>query len=190
MKNIKLLNNVLPIIFDNKRLTLISFNDIEWYISNCRKAYYEEYLDFKFSKDITKDKLRETLYNLVVSYRLNIKSYGEARLLLRDIYNNEIYGGCTIFERENSTIEIAYFIIPKYQGKGIGKKMLFNLCKALANSSIQFNKITLIIRYDNYNSLALAKSVGFKKLSEFQGKYKKNIIMYISKDSLNDSQQV
>ena len=190
MIHINELNNILPISCEDKNLNLLTFDDMEWYIKNCKKTYYEEFLDFKFSSDIQDNKLREVIYNMIVGYKLKISSGYEARLLLKNKDNNIIYGGCTIFEKNNfNDIEVAYFILPKYQGKNLGTLMLKKICIALKNSTIPFKKITLTIRYDNKASLKVAQKVGFKYLAEVEGKYRKNIIMYIDRTSINEGKQ-
>ena len=188
MIHIKELISILPINCRNGELNLLTFDDMEWYIKNCKKPYYEEFLDFKFSTDIHDNKLRESIYNMIISYKLKIGSGYEARLLLKDTKTNTVYGGCTVFERNGfKDLEVAYFILPKYQGNNLGTEMLSKVCSALKNSNIPFEKILLTIRYDNKASLKVADKVGFKYLSEVDGKYKKNIIMYIDRTSINES---
>ena len=188
MIHIKELIDILPIYCGNKELNLLTFDDMNWYIKNCKKPYYEEFLDFKFSTDIQDNKLRESIYNMIISYKLKIGSGYEARLLLKDTNTNTIYGGCTLFERNGfKDLEIAYFIVPKYQGTNLGTEMLNKLCLELKKSSVPFEKIVLTIRYDNKASLKMADKVGFKYLNEVDGKYKKNIIMYIDRASINES---
>lgn len=190
MIHINELNNILPISCEDKNLNLLAFDDMEWYIRNCKKPYYEEFLDFKFSSDIQDSKLREVIYNMIVGYKLVVSSGYEARLLLKDRENSIIYGGCTIFEKNDfNDIEVAYFILPKYQGKNLGTLMLKKVCIALKNSEIPFKKITLTIRYDNKASLKVAQKAGFKYLTEVEGKYRKNIIMYIDRTSINEDKQ-
>lgn len=186
MHNIKQLSNLLPIQYDNKVLNLISFNDIDWYVNNCREYYYEQYLDFKFSKEISIDKSKEALYNIIVSYKLKTETNVEARLLLKDINTNEIYGGCTIFERNNnSDLEIAYFVLPKYHNKNICTDMLKHIIYALQSSDINFNKILLTIREDNIASLKVGNKLRFRKLADVKGKYKTNRILYLEKRDID-----
>lgn len=190
MIHINELSNILPIRCGDKDLNLITFNDMEWYIQNCKKPYYDEFLDFKFSSDIQDSKLREVIYNMIVGYKLKVSSGYEARLLLKDNKTGIIYGGCTLFEKNKfNDIEIAYFIIPKYQNNNLCTIMLNELCTKLKYSEIPFNKITLTIRYDNKASIKVAHKAGFKYLTEVEGKYKKNIIMYIDRASINEDKQ-
>lgn len=178
MFNFKDFCNILPIVFDDKILNFITFEDIDWYSDNCRKPYYEKYLDFKFSKDIKQDKFKEILYNLIVGYKLKIGELIDLRLLLKNS-NGTIIGGCTVFnKRGTNDIELAYFILPEYQHNGYAKVMINNLMYAITKSDIKFDKFILQIREDNKASINLAKNLGFKKLHEVKGKYKTNIIYY------------
>ena len=187
MIHIKELIDILPVKCKNGSLNILTFDDMDWYIRNCKQHYYEEYLDFKFSSDITDSKLREAIYNMIIGYKLKIPSRYEARLLLKDKSYGVIYGGCTVFERNNtSEIEVAYFILPEYQGNNIGTDILKNICIVLKKSLVPFEKIILTIRYDNKASIRVAEKVGFKLLSEVQGKYKRNIIMYMDRKSINE----
>lgn len=187
MIHIKELIDILPINCGDKKLSILTFDDMDWYIKNCKKPYYEEFLDFKFSSDITDSKLREAIYNMIIGYKLKINSRYEARLLLKDFKGKHIYGGCTVFEKNNThDIEVAYFVLPKYQGKNLGTDILKSICWALKKSSIPFEKIVLTIRYDNKASIRVAEKAGFKYLTEVDGKYRKNIIMYIDRTSINE----
>lgn len=189
MIHIKELTDILPINCKSGSLNLLTFDDMNWYIKNCKQPYYEEFLDFKFSSDITDSKLREAIYNMIIGYKLKVTSRYEARLLLKDRDSNRIYGGCTIFERNNtSDIEIAYFVLPEYQGNNIGTDILKSTCKALKESELPFEKLLLTIRYDNKASIRVAEKAGFKFLSEVEGKYRRNIIMYIDRTSINEIQ--
>ena len=180
MYNIKELYNCLPITYDNKIINIISFEDMDWYLNNCVQDYFEEYLDFKFSKDIKYENLQSALYKIIVGYKLKIEEYGEARLLLKDLNTKEIYGGCTIFERGNN-LELAYFIIPKYHNKNIATSMLREVINALAISDIQFNKFVLTVREDNIASLKVAEKLNFKFSHEYSGKYKINKVFKLER---------
>jgi len=184
MYNIKQLTNILPIVVNDLIIKLVSFEDIDWYIHNCRKPYFEKYLDFKFSTDISYDKLEVSLYNLVKSYKLKKVEYGEARLLLKDCIGN-IVGGCTIFEKDKDTLELAYFIVPEYHRKGIAYIMIKKVLKALCESEIKFNKIIVTIQSDNIASINLITKLGFIITSSFIGKYTNNYVYTIYRRDIN-----
>lgn len=179
MIHINELKEILPISYGCKKLDLITDDDLDWYIDNCRSAYYEKYLDFKFSKDIQYDKLKCSITNMVNSYKANLSTRCEARLVLRDKLTNSIYGGCTVYEdNEHDNIELAYWVLPEYQGKGICKQMLNEVLNKLNKSDIPFNIFIAVIREDNISSIKLAEVCGFSKLKVYNGKYCKNIVYY------------
>lgn len=187
MIHINELCDILPINCIDKKLNLLTFNDMNWYIDNLKKPYYEQFMDFKFSSDIQDSKLRSVIYSMVLGYKLKAESTYEARLLLKSKDGYTIYGGCTVFEKENcSDIELAYFILPQYQGKGLGTMLLRELCKALDKSNIPFDRLLLTIRCDNISSIHVAKQAEFRVLQEVKGKYNKNIIMYIDRTLINE----
>jgi predicted acetyltransferase len=177
MQQIENLIKTLPIQYDNKELNLLKIKDINWYCDNCRKAYYNKYMDFNFSTDITEKKLRESLYILVKQYIFKVKTNNEVRLILKDKCSNTIYGGCTIHERivdSKNYLELAYFIVEEYQNNGLASEMIKQLTDKLSRSSIKFNGFIAMIRSDNIASEKLLLSNGFHLLKEKQGKYKIN----------------
>ena len=181
------LNNILPIVYDGKRIEFLSLDDLNKYVNNCRLEYYNEFMDFNFKADVTKRKLTNIIYDIVIVQKIKEKSRYEARLVLKDIKKNKIIGGCTIFEKVVAdTIELAYFIVPEYQHRGLGAEMLSNIMSAMKESDIAFNKLVVTIRYDNVRSLQLVKNLGFKELAVENGKYKKNIILYIDRTSIHE----
>lgn len=178
MIHINELFDILPINCGDKNINILTFNDMEWYIDNCKKDYYEKFLDFKFSSDIQDYDLRGYIYNTILSCKLRISSIYEARLLLKDKENTTVYGGCTIFEDKNTkNIEIAYFVLPEYQNKGLGTMILKAVCNALVKSDIPFDNIIITVRYNNIASLRVAEKAKFKCIKEVEGRYGKNIIM-------------
>jgi RimJ/RimL family protein N-acetyltransferase len=181
MNNIIELLDILPISYKNKELNLIAYEDLEWYIENCRKPYYNEYLDFNFSRDIAESDLRTKIYELYYGYKLRLRKPGEARLLLKYKNTNIILGGCTIVERDSTTLEISYFLLPEEQHKGYAVEMIKELLISLKNSNIQFNNIIAIVQEDNMQSIKLVTSLGFKQTKSFKGKYKINKIYSIEK---------
>ena len=177
MKNIKSLCKVIPFEFNNYKIRLISFKDTDWYIDNCMKPYYEEFIDGRFSEH-SKGYIEECFYKIIRGYVCKVETVGEARLVLFDKNTNAIVGGVTLFERElnnEDVIELAYFILPEYQGKGISYIMLNNVIDVICKSTMKFSKLTAVIREDNEKSLGLIKKLGFKEVSRAKGKYKMNI---------------
>lgn len=188
MYNIKELINILPIEYENYKLRLIKFKDLEWYIENCRSHYYEQYCDFKFSTDISKAKLARILFNLTKGYTCKISTAGEARLVLED-ENNSIIGGVTIFEKQNDNrdniLELAYFVIPKHWNKGVAYNMLKNIIYEINKTNIDFKYYTVVIREDNIASINLANKLEFKESSRDKGRFKNNITFILKRDNID-----
>lgn len=180
MKSIKQLSDILPIRYDDKILRLLSFHDIEWYSNNLRRDYYERYMDFKFSKDIAKERLEQILYQIAIDGLCGTASNHEARLVLCN--EESIIGGITIMEKDDASIELGYFIIPEQSSKGLASKMLSVFIDKLRESKVDFKIIRLIIREDNAASIKVAEKLGFKLSNEVLGKYKRNLIYTLVRD--------
>lgn len=180
MVDIEELCEVLPIEFNNKVLNYLSYDDIGWYIENCRKSYYEEFMDFKYSKDITKYRMRKALISLVRSYNTRLKTKYEVRMLLKDKNTQEIYGGMILTDiRDNNRLEISYFIIPKYQHQHLAEEMVSNFIRVINGSNIRFEGLEAIIQNCNKASIKLVESLGFKNTASLKGRYTMNLVYYL-----------
>lgn len=180
MIDIEELCDVLPIEFNDKVLNCLSYDDIGWYIENCRKPYYEEFMDFKYSRDITKYKMHKALTSLVRSYNTRFKAKYEVRMLLKDKNTQEIYGGMILNDiRDNNRLEISYFIVPKYQHQHLAEEMVGNFIKVINNSSIRFEGLEAIIQSGNKASIGLVEKLGFKNTASLKGKYTMNLVYYL-----------
>lgn len=182
MKNIAELLKILPIRYDNKKLSLITYKDINWYYNNCIQPYYNEYLDFDFANDVTEERFKAILKNLVVGYKNKLSTYGEARMLLKD-ENNNIIAGCSFIERIDD-IEIAYFVLPNYQHQGIAYEMLDKFISTLSKSNFPYKRIISVVREDNIQSIKLMEKLGFKLERIDDGKKKKNNVFILERDRL------
>lgn len=174
MYKINELKKLLPFNIDNIKLELLTYSDIDWYIEIVKQDFFNKYIDNRFT-DTSKEYLRFKLFNLAMSYKTGVKVQGEARLIIKDAVTNERIGGCTLFEVEDNTIEIGYWIIPAFQNKGIAKKLIYNI-KDLVFRLSKIDTIKLTIREDNIVSIIIAEKCGYKKMGDFLGKYKKNLV--------------
>lgn len=181
MISIKEFSDILPIKCRYGELNFLSFDKLDWYVDNCRKDYYNEHLDFNFKSDITREDLYDTFYNLVIGQKLKEKSDKEARLVLKNEVNDCIGGALAYELQRNNVIELAYFVVPEYQHMGIAYDMLKSMIEALNKSKLKFRGFIATIQYDNVASINLVKKLGFRLLSEADGKYKKNITMYLDR---------
>jgi len=177
MNNIKQLASILPIVYDNRKLKLLSTSEIYDYSSELRSNYFNKYSDYNYKTDLPKSNLQSILFNFAVGYSLKLEYPGEARLILIDNANSRLIGGCTIFEKENNTVlELAYFIKPEYQHKGEALNMLRHVIQALRNSKINFYLFRAIIQDSNEASIKLVDKLGFKPGRTFKGVHTYNIV--------------
>ena len=173
-----LLNRLLPLKFKGKVLDYVHYSDVDWYISNSREKYYNEFLDFDFSKDVSEKDWKSRVNYLINRWKLVPNKETEIRLLLKDDVSQEIYGGCTIFDNrsKDGSVIIAYFIVPKHQNKGIGYELINKVLEIL--KSLNINKVKITIQETNEASINLAIKTGFKEDKRIRGKKVNNIVMY------------
>lgn len=174
MYNIVALNKQLPLKVDGFTLRLITKQDVPFYVDKFKQKFMNEYMNERFDnlQDYTGIQMR--LRHLALSYKVNSKIDGEARLILVDNINS-IIGGITLYERANEIIELGYWITPSYQEKGLGTKLVLctiDIIKKLNNIS----SIRLTIREDNIKSIGLALKIGFTQIDKYKGKQGYNLI--------------
>lgn len=174
MINIEKVKEILPIQINQYKLSILSLKYMDKYIDNCVKYYYNQYDDFDFAKDISRDKLEAYIYKLINSYLFNMAIDGECRLIL--VNNNTLIAGCTIFERKKD-LEIGWWVIPEYQHKNIGYMMMSKIIDELYTSSITFKNLYCVIREDNQPSIKLAQRLGFEMDKVVKGRTKNNYIL-------------
>lgn len=175
---IKELKKQLPSVIDDKyKLRLLDYGDIDWYIDFFLTDYFKKYQDDRISED-DRVSIKVGLTNTVAAYRVGLKQSGAMRLVLEDLDTENCVGGCTIYERENNSLELGYWILPAYSGKGLAKKLVkqaTGIVKELDN----FSEVYVEIRCDNIASICVAEECGYKLLREIDGKYTKNLIYNI-----------
>lgn len=160
MLHINELLEILPINCKSGRIEILTMKYLDWYVDNCRKDYYNQYTNFNFCS-IPRKQLKDTIKNMINSYDNKVRDKCEARVILKN--NNIIIGGCTIFEIDKENIELAYFVIPEQQHKGIAYDMLYNLIKSISISNISFKRFILTIQSCNKISIKLAEKLGFSQ---------------------------
>lgn len=177
MNSIKEISKCIPIIYRNRKLNFITLDDLDVYCDILRSDFYNKYMDFSFKHDITLSKLKGILYNNILFNKMNTPNTYEARLILKDIDNQHIIGGCTIFEKDAGTVlEIAYFILPEYQGHGEALEMLKVLLKVLSASNIKFTRFRAITQDINMGSVKILDKLSFNVIRTFNGKVTKNLV--------------
>lgn len=181
MVNIKALSNILSITYDNKQLTLLDIKELEWYVDNCRQNYFNTYLDFDFARDIKAESLKTLLYDIVIGYKLQIASDSEARFVLKDTDIDRIVAGCTLKEQKD-TLELAYWVLPEFQGNHIAHDMLHNLIKATSQSQMKFTRFRATIQDRNVISKKLVEGLRFINTGQHDGKYGINDVYILERE--------
>ena len=162
MINTKIIKAILPIEDDNITIRLVNYYDIDWYIDNIRSEYYYKYMQSNFSLT-SKTAFRTHFLNIITDCISGSDAWC-IRLIMLD--NNEKIGGCSIFNHKNTDdYELGYFIIPLYQNKGYGYKLLNTITHSIINNITNINLI-LDIHNNNKASIKIAEKVGYKRYSE------------------------
>lgn len=168
MQDVKIFKSLFPIRCGNYRIEILSLRDMDWYIDNLRKDYYNKNLDFNFKRDITKKAIKIRIYDLVKEYSLDINSDGELRVLMKNESANEIVSGCTLHKHEKS-IELGYFTVPKHQNKGLSSLLLKTITQKVSRGYTDFEYFKAVVHKDNYSSIRVLNKVGFNLTEEYKG---------------------
>ena len=179
MKDIDNMCKILPIVYDDKTLKLLSLRYMDEYIDILVSDEYNSFKDESFKTDIRLDKVQQKIYNIILSFRFKIPNPEAARLILLDKHEN-IIGCCSVLENEN-VLDIAYFIKPEYRHRNEGYTMVKNLINNLKLSALQFDKFRLTIQEINTKSINLAKRIGFNEVNRIKGRYYTNLIMELGR---------
>lgn len=169
--------------YNELRIRLISNDILEEYISIMRSNFYNKYLDFNFSSDISKEKLLSLMKNKIEQYDNNSLSIREFRFV---ILNSEkhIVAGFTLYvndrdikERQirKGDLEIAYFVVPEYQRRGIASNIICRILGKLKYLGYGSSTILAHVQYRNNKSLNMLKKLHFKKFKKYRGKFGVNL---------------
>lgn len=177
MKSIKEFSKYVPIIYKDRELNFLTFDELDKYCDILRSDFYNKYMDFSFKQDISFNKLEDILHNNILFNKMNTPNTYEVRLILKDTTNQHIVGGCVIFEKDDEAIlELAYFILPEYQGHYEALEMLNRLIKVLGDSDIKFCKFRAITQDINIGSIKTLEKLSFNIDRTFIGKVTKNLV--------------
>ena len=143
----------------------LTYNDIKWYTRQVKSDYFNEYLD-NTSNGVKDFLIKTKLTSLVASYKLTTQEQNEVRLVI-DVGGKQV-GGITIYN--DDIYNIAYWILPKHQGKGIAREVLTKITKEIDKNVIGLSGIRLDIQERNTGSIALAEKTGFVCIKTYEGK--------------------
>lgn len=178
---LKTLKGKFPIYTDRLTISVLGVRNINSYSSELVKEYFTEYLDNKSILEMTQEAIRNKLILLINYYSSNQEFIYEFRLLIKDKNTSEIYGGITLLPNRNSRdnnsskLEIAYWVKPRYQGKGIATESLKRITEFIKENIKEVSEVTLEIQERNIGSISVAEKCGFKQKEIRSGAYCTNI---------------
>lgn len=180
MVSFKELYNILPIRYNNRELDVINTNNLNDYIEIITSDFYNEFLDYDFRKDINKKILYNTLDNSVKLYKIKSDNVIDIRMLLKDTDTHKIVGGCSVIRKDKTSgiLELAYFILPVYQGHNEAFKMLSKLLEVLEESSIDFKYTSAVVQDINVRSINLLEKLDFYVCDNIKGRHTLNKVYY------------
>ena len=150
---------------------LISYDILEEYIDILRSDFYNEFLDFKFNSDVSEEKLLDILNTKVEQYTKNDLNTREFRFIILNS-KKQIIAGFTLYVNDKDIkeqqlrkgdLEIAYFVMPEHQRKGIASNMLHRILSKLTYLGYGSRTILAHVQYKNNKSLNMLKKLQFKK---------------------------
>lgn len=165
---------LFPFETDRCKVRVIGLEDIGWYVDKLRQPFFNEFVDVKAS-DSSVNELSARLTALIAMYKINMVCKNEVRAVIT--MGNVTVGGLTVFNSEETGVyDLGYWIVPQYQGKGIALEILKKITNKLECNIKGIKMVRLVIHEDNYKSIGLAEKAGYKFVTEYQGKLKKNLV--------------
>ena len=145
-------------------ITPLKVSDVNWYLG---VIYAEFFSEFILAKPISnKAIVKARLTSLALEYSLGNLTDSDIRLIIR--HRDKRIGGVTLMgiANNNGKIELAYWVLPEYQGLGVAKSALTIVENYIKNELSIIKKLELEIMKNNVISIKLAKSQGFKQTDE------------------------
>lgn len=161
------------------KIDILDKSTLDWYIDSVFSDFFLEYLEYSIEKTMI------NVINVKKALKKNIKMYDKGDNLIGDLrlvikYRGTCVGGITVITKKGSeVVQLAYWIWPEYQGKGIVRKALEKVIdKLIENTSIQ--EVELEILSTNIKSIGLSSRLGFKLYKTLDTKVKNadNKIVY------------
>lgn len=145
---------------NNIKLEILRMKDINWYVESIFRPFFYEYLEFKPNNEAEKLKVKASLISLINEYKINNIFNSDIRLVIK--LDDENVGGITIIPtKSNDTVELAYWVLPEYQRKGICRKAMIKIISTLSKKYESIDSFILTILSNNDASIKLAESLGF-----------------------------
>jgi L-amino acid N-acyltransferase YncA len=159
-------------------IKLLDIDDIEEYVDICKSEFYNKNSDFNFNTDITRSELVSAIKNIIVFGRASDNSAPQVRAVVKR--DGKIIAGFTLMIFNNTDcIELAYFVIPEMQGRGIGYKMLSSTVSKIIGKAC---KIQAVIHNTNTPSLTLIKKLEFEYSTSIKGSRWGDNLIYVKRN--------
>lgn len=152
-------------IDEHLSIEIVKIADIDWYVNSIFKPFFYEHLEYKPGGQLDKLKVKAKLTVLIGEYNFNNKLNSDVRLIIK--LDGKNVGGVTIIQTgQPNNIELAYWVLPENQGKGIAIRTLKGLIKYIKKEYNEIEIITLQILEGNHSSIKIANKLGFKKFEK------------------------
>lgn len=179
--------------FNTKRYTIgkIKSEEIDWYLQEITKSYFERYLDDKFSQyaPYQKTYILNNIRKMLEEHTKfdDTKFVKRANLLIRDISGKPV-GGLTLMDNSDARckITVAYWVVESEQRKGIATEVLRGLVQRLKKHRC-FNYVDLECKVQSTNeiSIKVIEKSGFKKAGTYAGRYVTNYVYRVDNEQYN-----
>lgn len=163
------MNRILEAIpFETERslIRLLREDDIDWYIKTINKPFFNEFVDIKACEKYN-DIIKEKLLGLIRNWMERTHPQTEIRTVVS--FGGELAGGLTVFRTGNGVYDLGYWVIPAYQGRGIGLEILRGITTLARGYNLGVRELQLTIQEDNERSIRIAKKAGYRLIGQYEG---------------------
>lgn len=177
----------LRIVHDNLIIKPLEYRDLNEYISILKDKSFYEFMDVKVIADIPIQKAKEILTRLCNQYKRSKHLDSELRLIIKDESINKIIGSLVIQKPINNSIEIGWYIHPKYNGRNLGYQTCSRLIGYIFANMTDIDEVVAEIQDKNIKSIRMAHKLGFNEISRYKGAYTTNVVYKLYRRDYNDS---
>ena len=174
---LKAIKKKLPVYTERLKISTLGVRDISSYAGELQQDYFVEFMDNRKILNMSMVEIKTKLASLVATYSIDYPFVYEYRLVVKDINTNELIGGLTMFPiKQTGFIEVAYWIKPKYQGRGYATEALKALSQFVLNTFKECIGVELTIQSKNTGSIKVAERCGFRLSGSINGKFDTNLV--------------
>lgn len=176
---VKLARNCIPVYTSRYVLYELTNQDRQWYIEQIAQPYFNANIKNKFNQSNALDSAKKflDLYFDTVKHKSNTCS--QIRMVIKDFLNDTLVGGITIFYKvKYKVIDLGYWVVQDYQGKGIMSEVLRKFLISLDKNLTASFSIHLEIFDSNKPSKCLAEKNYFFEMMRKTCDNTDDIIVY------------